>query len=81
MFEREQGFPEKYVLFVKDMYGVARIQDKTIVGVRGNITFGVGLHQGSSISPCLSVIILDVMECGIKEKPTRCMLFVDSIVL
>ena len=50
------------MIFVKDMYGDARIQDKTIVGVRGKITVGVGLHQGSSISPYLSVNILDVME-------------------
>ena len=47
----EQGVPEKYVRLVKDTYGDARTQVKTSIGVTGKITIGVGLHQGSALSP------------------------------
>ena len=56
----EQGVPEKNVRLVKDTYEDARKQDKTSIGVTGNITVRVGLHRESSLSP-------DVMGRGIKE--------------
>ena len=71
---REQGVPEKYVRLVKDTYEDARTQVKTSVGLTGHITVRVGLHQGSSLSPYLFDMILDVMGRGIKEQPPWCML-------
>ena len=58
-----------------------RIQVKTSIGVTGKITVRVGLHQGSSLSPYLFDMILDVMRRGIKEQPPWCMVFADDIVL
>ena len=78
---REQGVPEKYVRFMKDTYEDARTQVKTSIGVTGKITVRVGLHQGSSLSPYLFDMILDVMGRGIEEQPPWCMLFADDIVL
>ena len=77
----EQGVPEKYVRLVKDTNEDARTQVKTSIGLTGKITVRVGLHQGSSLSPCLFDMILDVMGQGIKEQPPWCMLFADDIVL
>ena len=77
----EQGFPEKYVRLVKDTYGDARTHVETSIGVTGKITVRVGLHQGSSLSPYLFDMILDVMGRGIKEQSPWCMLFADDIVL
>ena len=51
---------------------------KTSVGVTDKTTVGVGLHQGSSLSPYLFDMILGR---GIKEQPPWCMLFADDIVL
>ena len=66
---REQGVPEKYVRLVKDTNEDARTQVKTSLGLTGKITVRVGLHQGSSLSPYLFDMILDVMGRGIKEQP------------
>ena len=77
---REQGVPEKYVRLVKDTYEDGRTQVKTSIGLTGNVTVRVGLHQGSSLSPYLFDMILDVMGRGIKEQPPWCMLFADDIV-
>ena len=70
-----------YVRLVKETYEDARTQVKTSIGLTGKITVRVGLHQGSSLSPYLFDMILDVMGQGIKEQPPWCMLFADDIVL
>ena len=46
-----------------------RTQVKTSIGLTGKITVRVGLHQGSSLSPYLFDMILDVMGRGINEQP------------
>ena len=69
--------PEKYVRLVKETREDARTQLKISIGVTGKITVRVGLHQGSSLSPYLFVMILDVVS---KSSPW-CMLFADDIVL
>ena len=66
---REQGVPEKYERLVKDTYEYARIQVKASIGVTSKITIRVGLHQGSSLSPYLCDMILDVMGGASKSNP------------
>ncbi|GJS16483.1 retrovirus-related pol polyprotein LINE-1 [Tanacetum coccineum] len=41
----------------------------------------VGLHQGSTISPYLFVLILDELTKGIQESVPWCLIFADDIVL
>ena len=45
------------------------------------IPVGVGLHQGSSLSPYLFAMIMDVLARGIKDISPWCMLYADDIVL
>ena len=66
---REQGVPEKYVQLVKDTYEDARTRVNISIGLTGKITVRVGLHQGSSLSPYLFDMLLDVMGRGITEQP------------
>ena len=42
---------------------------------------GAGLHQGSSLSPYLFAMIMDVLARGIKDISSWCMLYSDYIVL
>ena len=62
---REHGVPEKYVRLVKSMYEDARTQS---IGVTGKITVRVGLHRGSSMSPYLLDMVLDVMGRASKSS-------------
>ena len=66
---------------VKDTFEDARTQFKTSIGVTGKITVRVGLHQGSSLSPYLFDMIMDVMGRGIKHQPPWCMLFANDIIM
>ena len=41
----------------------------------------IGLHQGSSLSLYLFTLVLDVLTKYIQDVVSKCMLFVDDIVL
>ena len=77
----ETGVPEKYVMIVQDMYKGARTRVKSSIGLTDMIPVGVGLHQGSSLSPYLFAMIMDALARGIKDISPWCMLYADDIVL
>ena len=68
--------PEKYVRAVQDMYEGARTWVKSSVGLTSHFPVSVGLHQGSSPSPHLFAMILDVFASWINELS----LYADGIV-
>ncbi|XP_021995201.1 uncharacterized protein LOC110892339 [Helianthus annuus] len=76
-----RGLHGKYVDIIKDTY------DRTETGVRapvGDTNFfpvEVGLHQWSTLSPFLLVVVLDELSKLIQETVPWCVLFVDDIVL
>ena len=78
---REKGVPEKYVMIVHDMHEGAITRMKSSVGLTDKIPVGVGLHQGSSLSPYLFATIMDVLAHGIKDLSPWCMLYADDILL
>ena len=69
---------ENYAHPGEDTYECARTQVKTSEGVKGKITIRLWLHEGSSPSPYLFDVILDVMGLGIKQQPPCCKLFADD---
>ena len=78
---REKRVPEKYVRIVQDMYESARTRIRSSVGETEGIQVKVGLHQGSSLSPYLFDLIMDVLAMGVREESPWCMLFADDIAL
>ena len=76
----EKGVPDKYVMMVQYMYAGARTRVKSSVGLTDKIPVGEGLHQGSSLSPYLFAMIMDVLAHGIKDLSRWCMLYADDIV-
>ena len=44
-------------------------------------TVGVGLHQGSALSPCLFLILMDALTEGVRKEVPESMMLADDIVL
>ena len=65
--------------YIAHVWSSCRI--KSSVGLTDKIPVGVGLHQGSSLSPYLFAMIMDVLAHGIKDLSPWCMLYADDIVL
>ncbi|MED6176445.1 hypothetical protein PIB30_117090 [Stylosanthes scabra] len=70
-----------YIRAIKDMYDGATTSVKTQGGVTEEFPIGIGLHQGSSLSPYLFTLVLEVLTEHIQESVPWCMLFADDIVL
>ena len=56
---------------IQDMYEGARTLVKSSVGLTDKIPVSVGLHQGSSLSPYLFTMIMDVLAFGKKDLTDR----------
>ena len=62
------------------MYKDAKTKVRCGTGMSGEIDVGVGLHQGSALSPFLFAIIMNELTEGIRLKATWCMIFADNIL-
>ena len=68
------------VSYVQDMYSDCKNAVRTHEGTTASFEVGVGLHQGSALSPLLCIIIMDVIAENI-ATPSRAVLFADDLVL
>lgn len=51
------------------------------VGVTDGFTVGVGLHQGSALSPLLFAMEVDTLKDEVRLESSWIMVFVDDIVI
>ena len=72
---------ECYVRVVMDMYDGARTAVRSSAGLTEEFEVGVGLHQGSALSPFLFAIVMDKLTEEIRTESPWDMMFADDIVL
>ncbi|KAL5130219.1 THO complex subunit 4A [Glycine soja] len=77
----KKGVRVAYIRAIQDMYDRVSTSVRTQGGESDDFPITIGLHQGSTISPYLFTLILDVLTEQIQEIAPRCMLFADDIVL
>ena len=66
---------------VMDMYDGARTAVRSSAGLTEEFEVGVGLHQGSTLSPFLFAIGMDKLTEEIRAESPWDMMFADGIVL
>ena len=64
---RRKGVPEAYINIIRDTYAGCKTSVMTSAGRTKDIEIEVGLHQGSTFSQLLFVIIIDVITEEIDE--------------
>ena len=62
------------------MYTYCKTAVRTHAGTTASFEVGVGLHQGSALTPLQFIIITDAIAENIATTPPRGMLFVDDLV-
>nr|XP_009605301.1 uncharacterized protein LOC104099877 [Nicotiana tomentosiformis] len=70
-----------YIRVIKYIYEGAKIRMRTAGGDSDYFPVEMGLHQGSTLSPFLLALVLEVLMRHIQREVTWCMLFTDDIVL
>ncbi|KAK3553051.1 hypothetical protein QTP86_031188 [Hemibagrus guttatus] len=78
---RKSGVAEKYVRVVQDMYERSRTVVRCAVGQTEEFNVGLGLHQGSALSPFLFAIVMDQLSEEVRQESPWTMMFADDIVI
>ena len=72
---------EGYTKIIKDMYDGATTTVRSASGLTEEFKVGVGLYQGSALSPFPFAIIIDRLTEDIRKDAPWDMLFADDIIL
>ena len=78
---RKKGVPEEYVKIIQCMNMSCKTKVVTQKGETEYFAIEVGLHQGSSLSPLLFIVIMGVLTENIEKDPPWATMFADDLVL
>jgi len=64
----KKGVPIKYIDIIKDMYDRVVANVRTCGGIISDFSITIGLHQESTLTPLLFVIVMDELTRAIQDE-------------
>ena len=74
-------FPEGYIRLVQDMHQGATIRVKSKRGISEQFEVGIGLHQGSALSPFLFITLVDTISQDVRTELPWELLYADGLAI
>ena len=78
---RRQGVPERLIRLVMALYVNSVSKVKTSMGVSEEFNIGVGVHQGSPLSPLLFILVMQEATREIGLEGIKELLYADDLVI
>ena len=75
------GVPEALIEVVQAMYRDPRTTVRTAFGLSGMFPVGVGVHQGSALSPLLFILVMDYISKQVGGDRSKKLLYADDVAL
>ena len=78
---RKRNIPEGYIRLVQDMYQGATTRVKSKRGISEQFEVGIGLHQGSALSPFLFIMLVDTISQDVRTELPWELLYADDLAI
>ena len=78
---RKRNIPEGYMRLVQDMYQGATTRVKSKRGISEQFEVGIGLHQGSALSPFLFIMLVDTISQDVRTDLPWELLYADDLAI
>ena len=78
---RRQKVPERLIALVMALYSNARSRVRTLAGTSDEFGIGVGVHQGSALSPLLFVVVMQEATRAARGEGLWDLLYTDDLVI
>ena len=78
---RKKGIPEGMVQAVMALYVDSKSKVRTVAGTSEEFSIGVGVHQGSVLSPLLFIIVTDEATRGARKGTPWELVYSDDLVV
>ena len=73
--------PERLIVLVMTLYSNARSRVRALAGTSDEFGIGVGVHQGSALSPLLLAVIMKEATRTARGEGLRNLLYADELVI
>ena len=78
---RKRYIPEVYIRLVQDMFQGATTCVKSKRGASEHFEVGIGLHQGSALSPFLFIMLVDTISQDVRNELPWELLYADDLAI
>ena len=78
---RDHGIPEHLISWVKLLHKEPTSCVQTAAGKTNDFSITVGVHQGSTLSPLLFILVMDTVTSGLHKPIPWTLLYADDVML